>query len=59
MNCKDCLHYDVCESISKRESLATLYCAEECPGFTYKSECAKMRSKTPKGVAEAMAEQWG
>ena len=22
-------------------------------------ECAKMRSKTPKGVAEAMAEQWG
>ena len=22
-------------------------------------ECAKMRSKTPNGVAEAMAEQWG
>lgn len=38
MNCKDCLHYEVCESYSKRESLATLYCAEECPGFTDKSE---------------------
>lgn len=38
MTCKDCLHYEVCESISKRESLATLYCAEECPCFTDKSE---------------------
>ena len=38
MNCKDCLHYDVCESISKRESFATLHCAEECPGFKYKSD---------------------
>ena len=38
MTCKDCLHYEVCESYSKRESLATLYCAEECLGFTDKSE---------------------
>ena len=38
MNCKDCLHYEVRESYSKRESLATLYCAEECPGFTDKFE---------------------
>lgn len=38
MNCKDCMHYAVCESYSKRESLATLYCAEECPGFTDRSE---------------------
>lgn len=37
-SCKDCLHYEACESYSKRESFATLYCAEECPGFTDKSE---------------------
>ena len=45
MNCKDCLHYDVCESISKRESFATLYCAEECPGFTDKSEWVHLPCK--------------
>ena len=45
MNCKDCLHFDVCESYSKRESLATLYCAEECPGFTYKSEWVHLPCK--------------
>lgn len=45
MNCKDCLHYDVCESISKRESFATLHCAEECPCFTYKSEWVHLPCK--------------
>ncbi len=45
MNCKDCLHYEVCESYSKRESLATLYCAEECPGFTNKSEWVHLPCK--------------
>ena len=45
MTCKDCLHYEVCESYSKRESLATLYCAEECPGFTYKSEWVHLPCK--------------
>ena len=43
--CKDCLHYEVCESYSKRESLATLYCAEECPGFTDKSEWVHLPCK--------------
>lgn len=38
MNCKDCLHCEVCELMSKRESLAALYCAEECPGFKDKSD---------------------
>lgn len=38
MSCKDCLHYEVCALYSKRESFATLYCAEECPRFTNKSE---------------------
>lgn len=45
MNCKDCLHYEVCESYSKRESLATLYCAEECPVFTNKSEWVHLPCK--------------
>ena len=45
MNCKDCLHYDVCESISKRESFATLHCAEECPGFKDKSEWVHLPRK--------------
>lgn len=43
--CKDCLHYDVCESISKRESFATLHCAEECPCFTEKSEWVHLPCK--------------
>ena len=38
MTCKDCLHFEVCESVSKRQSLATLYYAEDCPCFTDKSE---------------------
>lgn len=38
MNCKDCLHFEVCASISKRQSLATLYYAEECPCFKDNSE---------------------
>ena len=45
MNCKDCLHFEVCESISKRESFATLHCAEECPCFTYKSEWVHLPCK--------------
>ena len=45
MNCRDCLHYEVCESISKRESLATLYCAEECPCFKDKSDWAHLPCK--------------
>ena len=45
MTCKDCLHYEVCESYSKRESLATLYCAEECPCFTDKSEWVHLPCK--------------
>ena len=43
--CKDCLHYDVCESYSKRESLATLHYAEECPCFTDKSEWVHLPCK--------------
>ena len=45
MSCKDCLHYEVCESYSKRESLATLYYAEECPCFTDKSEWVHLPCK--------------
>ena len=45
MTCKDCIHYEVCESYSKRESLATLYCAEECPCFTDKSEWVHLPCK--------------
>ena len=52
MNCKDCLHYDVCESYSKRESIATLYCAEECPGFTDKSEWVHLPCKVGDTVYE-------
>lgn len=55
MTCKDCIHYEVCESYSKRESLATLYCAEECPCFTDKSEwvhlpCKKGDALIRKGI---------
>lgn len=42
MACKDCIHYEVCELYSKRESIATLYCAKECPFFTDKSEWLHM-----------------
>ena len=45
MSCKDCLHYEVCESYSKRENLATLYYAEECPCFTDKSEWVHLPCK--------------
>lgn len=45
MNCRDCLHYEVCESISKRESLATLYWAEQCPCFKDKSRFAEVPCK--------------
>ena len=45
MNCRDCLHFEVCESISKRESFATLHCAEECPCFTEKSEWVHLPCK--------------
>lgn len=38
MTCKDCLHYEVCIAFNPRESFATIHCAEECPGFTIKSE---------------------
>lgn len=50
MNCRDCLHYEVCESISKRESLATLYCAEECPCFKDKSEWVRLPCKVGQTV---------
>ena len=52
ITCKDCLHYDVCESISKRESFATLHCAEECPGFTYKSEWVHLPCKVGDMVSQ-------
>lgn len=45
MNCKDCLHFEVCESYSKRESLATLHYDEECPCFTDKSEWVHLSCK--------------
>lgn len=45
MTCKDCMHYEVCESYSKRESLSTVYCAEECTGFTDKSEWVHLPCK--------------
>lgn len=38
MNCKDCLHYEICEAYSPRDSYATLHCAEECVCFTDRSE---------------------
>ena len=45
MTCKDCLHCEVCKSYSKRESFATLHCAEECPCFTEKSEWVHLPCK--------------
>ena len=45
MTCKDCLHCEVCESYSKRESFATLHCAEECPSFTDKSDWIHLSCK--------------
>lgn len=38
MTCKDCLHYEICEAYSPRDSYATLHCAEECVCFTDRSE---------------------
>ena len=33
MTCKDCIHYDVCEAYSARDTYATMHCAEECVCF--------------------------
>lgn len=38
MTCKDCLHYEVCEVYSARDTWATQHCAEECVCFADRSE---------------------
>lgn len=45
MNCKDCLHYKICEAFNARETFATMHCAEECPGFTANSEWVHLPCK--------------
>lgn len=45
MTCKDCLHYEICEAYSPRDSYATLHCAEECVCFTDRSEWVHLPCK--------------
>lgn len=37
-SCKDCLHNEVCEAYSPRDTWATQHCAEECACFADRSE---------------------
>lgn len=43
--CIDCLHYEICEAYSPRDSYATLHCAEECVCFTDRSEWVHLPCK--------------
>lgn len=45
MTCKDCLHYEICDAYSPRDSYATLHCAEECVCFTDRSEWVHLPCK--------------
>lgn len=38
MNCRDCMHNEVCEAYSPRDTWATQHCAEECVCFTDRFE---------------------
>lgn len=45
MKCKDCLHNEVCEAYSPRDTWATQHCAEGCVCFTDRSEWMKLPYK--------------
>ena len=45
MKCKDCLHNEVCEAYSPRDTWATQHCAEGCVCFTDRSEWVHLPCK--------------
>lgn len=45
MTCKDCLHNEVCEAYSPRDTWATQHCAEDCVCFADRSEWVHLPCK--------------
>ena len=45
MKCKDCLHNEVCEAYSQRDTWATQHCAEDCVCFAHRSEWVHLPCK--------------